>query len=826
METSPAHRCGVAVVQALPGPAQGTTEACAGPGSACMTATPQRCAGLVSLDSSIYSCGGTVTITLQDADLIGLGMPSVDVFSGTEPTHETVSLAETPPGSGIFTGTIATTGAPASHGDGALSVVDGDTITVRYTDASYCGTPNVVVNTTAAADCRAPGISNVHAASVTGTTAKIAWNTDEPADQAVVYDLVVPPLAGTASSGTLSTVHALSLSGLAPCATYHYAVTSVDPYGNAKLDDNGGAYYAFTTYAAGATLATTNATVVSIPDNTPSGASSTITLADSRIVEDVNVAATIAHSLDSQLVLTLIAPNGSAATLSNQHGAGPAFTDTLFDDEASTSIASGASPFTSAFRPDTPLAAVEETSAAGTWRLNVADLVATRLGTLRSWTIYVTSYESCTPHAASLSGGLVQDSCALGGPGGHDGTQDPGETVQLRIGLQNDGPVPLTGVTAALAPLTAGVTMIDASASFPDLPAGGGALSLAPDFTTKLPTGIACGSAVDYQVNITSAQGSWSGTVHTVVGRPAPGPAIAESFGAGIPGTWTVVNGGTGGGAAATWTSANPGSRPLAAPLAAPAAIVDSGAAGAGAMQDEQLVSPTLDLSGAVSATLAFDQAFHWVSGGLDERGDVDVRSSLTGGAWVTVLRNRGSSSPDPDHRTLDLTALAAGGTSVQVRFHYYGGNNAGWWAIDNVALTTGSLAGCTMTPCAAAPHPVPDGTFGTAMTALRSNAAGTSVAVHWDATTCPTAGYHLLYGPLAAVSAHTVSGGACGIGTSGSFPWAGVPAGNLWFVVVSDDGAGFEGSWGTDGAGAPLGGSTPSGQCGITARSNSGTCP
>jgi hypothetical protein len=52
------------------------------------------------------------------------------------------------------------------------------------------------------------------------------------------------------------------------------------------------------------------------------------------------------------------------------------------------------------------------------------------------------------------------------------------------------------------------------------------------------------------------------------------------------------------------------------------------------------------------------------------------------------------------------------------------------------------------------------------------------------------------------------------------------VPSGNLWFVIVGDDDAATEGSWGTDGSGAQRGGAAVSGLCGMTARDNSGVCP
>ncbi len=122
--------------------------------------------------------------------------------------------------------------------------------------------------------------------------------------------------------------------------------------------------------------------------------------------------------------------------------------------------------------------------------------------------------------------------------------------------------------------------------------------------------------------------------------------------------------------------------------------------------------------------------------------------------------------------------------------------------------------------------RPVADGSFGTAMKASRANPSGSSVNVTWDVATCSSTNHHLLYGDLAGVASVLVTGAACNLGTSGSASWSGVPAGNLWFVVVGDDNASTEGSWGTDGTGAQRGGAIVSGQCGMGARNNSGTCP
>jgi hypothetical protein len=74
-------------------------------------------------------------------------------------------------------------------------------------------------------------------------------------------------------------------------------------------------------------------------------------------------------------------------------------------------------------------------------------------------------------------------------------------------------------------------------------------------------------------------------------------------------------------------------------------------------------------------------------------------------------------------------------------------------------------------------------------------------------------------------VASSTVGGAVCDLGATGSASWTGVPAGNLWFVVVGDNDAASEGSWGTK-TGGERGGTSASGMCGMTTRDNSGTCP
>jgi hypothetical protein len=211
-----------------------------------------------------------------------------------------------------------------------------------------------------------------------------------------------------------------------------------------------------------------------------------------------------------------------------------------------------------------------------------------------------------------------------------------------------------------------------------------------------------CGTALTFQVEIRADQGSYLDTVSVgKSGRDVPAGttvAFAENFASGLPGSWEIESRGSGSGPAATWTADNPGNRPANAPIVPPFMIVDSEAAGPGVDQDERLISPVIDLSAASNARIEFDSFFNDSPGGA-ERGDVDVMSSLTGGEWVNVFRYQ-SSSANPDHRVVDITAQAAGASDVQIQFRYDNGAFNRWWMIDNVRVLYDYAASCETVSC------------------------------------------------------------------------------------------------------------------------------
>jgi len=811
--------------------AVGSNAACDGLVSNCQTATPQPFAGFVNLGAASYSCTGAIGVTVIDGN-IGGATTSVHLSSTTDPAGETITLNQIAPGSDTYTGTISlTTNPPAA--DGLISAVNGDMIVAQYVDASDGGGgTNIPRQTSALADCIAPAISKVQATNVTGTDAKITWTTNESSSSAVHYGTAPPPPT-TKSVAAPVVAHAVDVSGLTECTPYVYSVDSTDTVGNLATDNAFGSYYGFATGKGTQTSYVSADTPIAIPDNSPVGATSTITVADARTVQDVNVIINVQHTFDGDLTFDLTTPTGLTIRLANPHGSGgDNYTNTVLDDEAPIPITLPA-PFTGTFRPDTPLNVADGLNSLGAWQFKAIDRSGQDTGSILNWTLQLTySAPSCAPHGNTRSKATVADACVTGGPGNADGNWDAGEHVQFKLTLGNDGGAVLTGVTATVTSTTPGVVIEDGTSSFPDIPVGGAADSIAPHFRAYLPTSLACGGTISFNVAISTNQGPFAGSFAQAVGHATNGTGrvLDESFGGGIPATWTVLDGGSGGGAAATWTTANPGVRTIAAPMLVPVATLDSDAAGPTATQEESLLTPVLDMSTAATATLQFDEFFRWFAGGGDEVGDVDVRSSLTGGAWVNVLHHQGGSSGNPAHQTVDISAQAAGAADAQVRFREFGAANDQYWQLDNVTIDTAAPGSCAMPVCSppvpGGAKPVADGVTGLPMKGSRGNAVGSVINLTWDVTTCASADHHVLYGDLATVASAAVSGAACDLGTSGSADWTSVPVGNLWFVVVGDDDGTVEGTWGTDGAGGQRGGTTASGLCGVLTRDNATVCP
>lgn len=123
---------------------------------------------------------------------------------------------------------------------------------------------------------------------------------------------------------------------------------------------------------------------ISIADN--STVTSAIFVGASGTVNDVNIGLDIEHTFTGDLTIILQSPIGTQVVLvANRGGGGSDFTNTFFDDEASTSITSGGPPFTGAFQPENFLSAFDGENVNGTWILGIIDGAGGDTGTLNSW---------------------------------------------------------------------------------------------------------------------------------------------------------------------------------------------------------------------------------------------------------------------------------------------------------------------------------------------------------------------------------------------------------------------------------------------------------
>ena len=99
-------------------------------------------------------------------------------------------------------------------------------------------------NTFTTLDTTPPVLSDIQSIDITGTSARITWDTNEDSDSRVDYDIAPgPPYGSNVTSGTLTNAHSLTLTSLVPNTTYRYRVTSKDALNNSA----GSVEFTFTT---------------------------------------------------------------------------------------------------------------------------------------------------------------------------------------------------------------------------------------------------------------------------------------------------------------------------------------------------------------------------------------------------------------------------------------------------------------------------------------------------------------------------------------------------------------------------------------------------
>lgn len=129
---------------------------------------------------------------------------------------------------------------------------------------------------------------------------------------------------------------------------------------------------------------------VNIPDNNTGGINLPLSVTTALESAAISVNVSITHSWVSDLKLSLTKSGGPTILLSNRRGAsGDNYANVTFIDSASVAISSitTSTNLTGPYRPEQPLSTFLPGSSAGTWILNVADVVALDAGSITAYSV-------------------------------------------------------------------------------------------------------------------------------------------------------------------------------------------------------------------------------------------------------------------------------------------------------------------------------------------------------------------------------------------------------------------------------------------------------
>ncbi len=218
---------------------------------------------------------------------------------------------------------------------------------------------------------------------------------------------------GDAANGNLitdGTASSLSVTFDRPMEVASFTPAEVDQIMGPAGSISGPQFFPSTTSAGVVIGPATSAT-------TPTTVTSTLTVPSYNgtfTVGHIALSLTAAFSPDSALTAILIAPDGTPVTLfSGIGGTGANFINTTFDDLADNPITSGAAPFTGAYRPANPLAALighgvdmptpldSAVFEPGVWTLKLINAGTGASGMLDNWSLSITPQITVMPVSPS-----------------------------------------------------------------------------------------------------------------------------------------------------------------------------------------------------------------------------------------------------------------------------------------------------------------------------------------------------------------------------------------------------------------------------------------
>jgi subtilisin-like proprotein convertase family protein len=187
-----------------------------------------------------------------------------------------------------------------------------------------------------------------------------------------------------------------------------------------------------------------------------------IAVTESGPIGTVNVSMRLNHTSVGDLVISLVAPDGTVVPLvtrrggtGDNFGTGPndcSGTPTFLGDIGGLPIGAGTAPFAGAFAPEATLSVLEGREMNGIWKLRVTDMAADNTGTIGCVQLELTRrfHYCCGVEGVPLiqfdSPPMIVEECSIS----TNGAVDPGEVVTMNFSLANNGSGPTTNLVATL----------------------------------------------------------------------------------------------------------------------------------------------------------------------------------------------------------------------------------------------------------------------------------------------------------------------------------------------------------------------------------------
>ncbi len=292
---------------------------------------------------------------------------------------------------------------------------------------------------------------------------------------------------------------------------------------------------------------------------------------------------------------------------------------------------------------------------------------------------------STGPHA-SYQSDTKTDDCPSGGPGDGNGVIDPGETVVTAITIVNDGSGSLANITGTLSTATSGVTILDDSATFPDISSPGGtSTSNPPHFNYQVGDSFTCGADISFDLNLTYTGGSNSTSFTHKVGQQATTTIFSETWESGST-NWTMSG---------LWhLTTEAAQNCMAEPYPSPVTVAYYGQDSTCNFNTGSTTSGNLDRTAAISGITTNSQLTFMFVNGNEGSSSYDISYvyvSPDGTTWTQVWTWAGTQQPTwAQAGPISLSSWAGQSIYLRFRFNSVDGtyNNYLGWAVDNINIS------------------------------------------------------------------------------------------------------------------------------------------